>query len=653
MQRITEISDRVIYISYLALAIATPLIFTTKTTEIYEVPKMFFVYFVSTIVLFATLLKFTLDKKIKLPTNLPTIAFGIFLLSQTASTITSTDTYTSIFGYPTRLNGGLLSTISYLILFVGAQVNLNTEKIKNIILATIFSAVAISLWGIPSHFGYDPSCLVLTGKLNSSCWLKDFDPALRIFSTLGQPNWLSSYLVLILPLAFTFAFLYKTQRQVIFAASSILIYWAIILTNSRAGLIGLALSLIVAIVLLGKQALIANLKIFAIMILAFVVITFSFADFIAGRLPQTGAEQSPGSQGAGQEPAVQTSQTLGTESGRIRLIVWRGALDIWRNWPILGSGPETFVSAYYLYRPSAHNQTSEWEYFYNKAHNEFLNYLSTTGAVGFSAYALLLLSIVFEITRFNKKDAHTNTFQKAAVAGILGYLVTIFFGFSTVATQTTFIILTTSAIGLGSRIRLKEIDFKYLDQPLYKNLQVVFVLLVFAYCLTFFARLYFEDATKKRAESLSGPRALIAYKNATTIAPMKNPYLLADFAYDTAAYLKNVGPSENKETLVRETKSALAESLKLAPSNYLITQKIAKAYIILTESENVTVEAKQTAEKLSLLAPNYPPAYLTKAQIFVALGDRDTAFKVTQEALSFKPEYLEAQKLLDQLTISP
>ena len=34
--------------------------------------------------------------------------------------------------------------------------------------------------------------------------------------------------------------------------------------------------------------------------------------------------------------------------------------------------------------------TSEWDYLYNKAHNEYLNYLTTTGIVGLGTHLLLL-----------------------------------------------------------------------------------------------------------------------------------------------------------------------------------------------------------------------------------------------------------------------
>ena len=50
------------------------------------------------------------------------------------------------------------------------------------------------LWGLPGRFGYDMSCFLFLGQLNNSCWTDQFHPEVRMFSTLGQPNWLGAFL---------------------------------------------------------------------------------------------------------------------------------------------------------------------------------------------------------------------------------------------------------------------------------------------------------------------------------------------------------------------------------------------------------------------------------------------------------------------------
>ncbi|MBI2012335.1 hypothetical protein HYS90_00220 [Candidatus Curtissbacteria bacterium] len=170
--KIVKVADKIIWLSYFALAAVTPLVFSTQNSELFEVPKMHFVYLLATIIFFSTLIKVSLGGKILVPKSLPLAAFSIFFLFQIFSTLTSIDKFTSVFGYPTRLNGGLLSQASYFVILACAFMNLNPSRAKKLLMTIVITALAVALWGIPGHFGRDPSCLILTGKLTSTCWQK-------------------------------------------------------------------------------------------------------------------------------------------------------------------------------------------------------------------------------------------------------------------------------------------------------------------------------------------------------------------------------------------------------------------------------------------------------------------------------------------------
>ena len=59
------------------------------------------------------------------------------------------------------------------------------------------------------------------------------------------------------------------------------------------------------------------------------------------------------------------------------------------KYPLFGTGVETFAYSYNFVRPLTHNLTSEWDYVYNKAHNEYFNYLATTGFIGLISYLFI------------------------------------------------------------------------------------------------------------------------------------------------------------------------------------------------------------------------------------------------------------------------
>ena len=91
-----------------------------------------------------------------------------------------------------------------------------------------------------------------------------------------------------------------------------------------------------------------------------------------------------------------------SESIDIRKIVWKGAVNLGLQYPLFGTGVETFAYSYYFVRPVEHNLTSEWDYLYNKAHNEYLNFFATTGVAGLATYllyigAVIILGILLEL----------------------------------------------------------------------------------------------------------------------------------------------------------------------------------------------------------------------------------------------------------------
>jgi len=640
----------------LALTVATPFIFTTQTTELFEVPKMFFVYLVSLLLFFLVASKSLVERKITLPIGPATLAFVIFLLTQIVSTITSTDKYLSIFGYPTRLNGGLLSLISYFVIFVAAITQIDKIRSSRILLALVVSATAVSLWGIPAHFGFDPSCFVLTGNLNSTCWAADFNPVLRIFSTLGQPNWLASYLVLALPISLAHLINFKSKNaRLFFGATSTLIFIALILTTSRAGILGVIISSLIFAALLGKKLLKENLKTGVAILAVFIVVWLAFGTALTSRISEAliankSKISSPLTNNQS-KPSQSTLTTGGTESSQIRFIVWQGAVKVFERWPILGSGPETFVNSYYLFRPATHNQTTEWKFFYNKAHNEFLNYLATTGIVGLAGYLGLLLAILWQLAK-KAADQKSRVTSKATMAAIAGYLVTIFFGFSTVATQTVFFLTTASALTIAGAEKLKTVNLKLEKIP---TLAAVTLTSIFSlYLLTFILRMVFSNTLERRAEGYqetAPSQALVIYDNAVTTSPSGNPFLMSSFAYSIAAYTTDIKDQNSALKLANRADTLSRDSAKIAPNNFLTTLDISKTYLLLDQKDpKFKDQAQYFAEKLPQMAPTYPVSYFELAKSQIAFDQKQEAQKSLEKALQLKPDYQDAKDLLKQLT---
>jgi len=654
LEKIPKLLDSVIWVCFLALVILTPLIFFSGNIEIFEVPKMHFVYFISTIILFLTLIKSAIEGKFLIPKNLPFFAFLTFLTIQTLATFFSIDKFTSISGYPSRLNGGLLSQFAYLAIFYAGLISLSLEKTKKLLIAAVLSSLFVSLWGIAGHFGKDPSCLVLADQLTSDCWQEEFNPMLRIFSTLGQPNWLASYLVLILPFAITFAMIFEKKiLKNFFAATSVILFIALVMTTSRAGILGIFLGIASLAVFLGRGIIQDNFKVVRIILLGFLAAILIFGGVLFARLGEivtSNQEPATGDQSQPPNSPIAQSPNVGTESSEIRLIVWQGAIEAFKKRPVFGFGPETFAYSYYLYRPLSHNQTTEWNFFYNKAHNEFLNYLATTGALGTFFYVAFLASVIFILFILQKKEDSENKLLTAAAAGsILGYQTTIFFGFSTVTAQTTMFLAICAILCLANQ--------NYFEIQMKEKLRTRFAqgtFLLGLIILSFPLRLYFADlswARAKELESANTARSLGAYKTARSLSPVFDPFIESDFAYRQAVYANVLEDKSQADQYVTEADKKAQKADKSAKSNLIVKRRIANTYLLLAKIDpTFSQKALDSGQDLLKLAPTDPQSYLTLAKIQVGVGQKEKAQETLTLALLLKPDYLEAQQLFEQLT---
>ena len=629
--------DKIISFSYLALVIITPFLFTTQTTELYEIPKMLFVYFFAAIIFFSTLIKFIENKKILIPTLWPLAIFTLFVALQIISTLTSVDKFTSVFGYPTRLNGGLLSQFAYLAIFFGALVNLGRVHSHKLIAASVISAFVVSLWGIPGHFDKDPSCLVLTGKLTSGCWQQEFNPKIRIFSTLGQPNWLAQYLVLVLPFALIFTFLEKRPRLKIFwAIVALTLITALIFTNSRSGFLGFILEIALLTILLGTKFLKQKRKILLPLafVITFLIVTLGASLF--GRIKES----------VNCQLSTVNCPNGATDSASIRLIVWQGALSAFAHRPLLGFGPETFAYAYYLYRPLAHNQTSEWNFFYNKAHNEFLNYLVNVGILGLTSYLVFLLVSLKSLLKVAKSKE--GLIAKAAISAITIYQIVIFFGFSTVVSQLLMYLLIPLVIVGGKNLNFYEINLDFLGNFV-KRIAIISVSVFGLWALLFIIRIFLADVSYTSAQKTDGARSLLSYSSTINLSPAKNPNYFANYAYANALYI-NGADEQFSQVLEQQASSAAATAAGLSPNNVLITRKVANTYLLLSSiDKKYQKDALTAAQKLPRLAPTDPQSYLSLAKVESAVGEKQKAQESLNYALKLKPDYLEAQQLLEQI----
>src|SRR3989344_5785015 len=237
MQKIYEGSQGIIEFCFLALFIITPFLFTPFNSELFELNKMLFVYAITTIIVGTWVTKSIAVKRLIFKRTFLDIPLLAFLASQILSTIFSIDRHVSLWGYYSRFNGGLISTISYILLYWAYVSNVpDLASVKKHLKYLLVSGLIISLYGIFEHFGVSPSCILIYRQFNDSCWVQDVQN--RVFATLGQPNWLAAWLVGLAPLAWVSTHNtvpVKSRFWVFWAVLSGLLFLTTIYTKSRSG----------------------------------------------------------------------------------------------------------------------------------------------------------------------------------------------------------------------------------------------------------------------------------------------------------------------------------------------------------------------------------------------------------------------------------
>ncbi len=634
---------------------------------------MLFVYLCTGLILASWLYQNSKQNKFQIrrtPLDLPIL---LFFLSQLLSTILSIDPHTSLWGYYSRFHGGLASTICYIVLFYAFVSNITTLKDLGFIVHSILASTALVVtYAILEHFGID-----------KNLWIQDVQN--RVFSTLGQPNWLSAYLVAVLPIPFYLATrdtLTRTRKRVylIFFFVTIL---AILYTKSRSGVTALILELAVLFLIHFRH----STKLVILSTLTILILALSSGtpwtptpSLIAYRLRVGGPlwvelESKLNHVGLTSqikplnldllEPQVRKEVEAtrrgerigGSDSMDIRKVVWQGAINLGLTHPIFGTGVETFGYTYYWVRPLAHNQLSEWEFLYNKAHNEYLNFFANSGLIGLTTYLILITTIIVLFIKSLRRGEYHLT--EGLLIGFASLLFTNFFGFSVVAVALLFFLYPAFTLVSSSNQNHKFYRL-HLSQPIIFQTIAAFILVASALNVS---KSFRSDLAYNYGKNLleSGYLAdSLKYLEKAVLLNPKEPLFLSNLAEAQAqaaltisSQLKSLPATEaaklkdRGDRLIADyTLKALDNSSRSIEMNrYQTNYYKSKAKVELTLAnldDKHTQEAINTLQELGKIAPTDPKVPYNLGLVFQSLDQKDLAKKYFRQAIELKNDYYAA-----------
>jgi Flp pilus assembly protein TadD len=389
--------------------------------------------------------------------------------------------------------------------------------------------------------------------------------------------------------------------------------------------------------------------------------------FTPALLSSSRPETQSGTETASTSVAVDRLESGGTDSGEIRKIVWDGAWKVGQRYPLFGSGVETFAYSYYLDRPMDHNHVSEWDFLYNKAHNELLNFWATTGVVGVGAYLALLgwFGIWSLRQLLSPQPRPVKIMLVGLVAGVVALSVSNFFGFSTVTVTLLLFILMAVAVVLTSSSDPDEQTTATSAKPTTKVgnfwswrhvAGIAFTSGLTVYCVMRVITWWMADyhfTLGKRAFQ-QGDFAVANQHLQQAINFSANEALFYDelatlYANAAVAVAQN-DDLEEAEQLATASLLASDTALELNPRHLNFYKTRARVFIVLGQlNETFLEEALSTLQVASTLAPTDPKLLYNQALIENALGNTESAQALLEQTLAMKPDYHSARFELAKL----
>jgi len=627
--KFNKILDLLIEIDYLAIVFFVPITFAIflPNANIFELNKIILFRCLLGFLMVLSFVRFFLLKK----TGNKIINFNFFkhylaapvaFLALIGFTLFfSIDGATSFWGLYDRQEG-YLNYLFYFLFFILIFWNLLNsfrenavdfqKKIFRIICSLCFAGVVSSVYGILQIMGID-----------FLYWTEPASLTGRATSTLGQPNFLGSFLLLVLPLSFYLAMTAKNKYWrwpcLLFSFFNLV---CLLFTSSRGAWVALIVGLgVLAFIYFLKNRRIIFEKINyrwfiagLIAVVLFFGLLFSFDKFFRER-------------------------TLGMfdfKNGSVaaRVYFWRASFDAISKQPLFGYGlenQEEILTKYY---------EPDWGIFANvnsrtnRAHNFILDILLTSGLVGLTAWTILL---IFAFKMFWRAWRYSNN-KKLALAlyfSLMTYVLSLFFGFSFVAGNVYF------WFGLAL---LAALDFSSRLENYFQNsllpVNRIFLGLLFLPILFFSGKMFLSDYEnliqdhyfKNMQTALLGERYFEAYTLYKYIKEEQTGYFYYDASFIKILYNKFF--TINDLSVLSVGKKITSEILhNINGSNYsqLQTRALAEAIV-----GNYSA-AKNDFTSLIAYSPSLPENYIFKAKMLAASGDYVEALATYDVVLNLIP----------------
>jgi len=356
--------------------------------------KTVFLYglsFLMLLVLYIFMKKYRLEVKI----NVFLLLFVIWCL---ASALVSPHKKVAFYGWATRWQG-FFTYVCYFVLFLFVAAVFQKSSISHFLTCLFASGAIVSVHSLLQYYGIYPESYIIK-----------YDGVKRISATIGNRNFLGSYMV-ILTLTSLFYYLKNSKKSFVLFATSILFYCGLLASLTRGAWLGTLAAGIFTLALLAKDIKIIYKKLVIIaasFILATVVLNVTSDMKISQRYENL------------KEQASINNQADLLHFGSGRFFIYKKTFEIIVDKPIFGTGPDCL--GFYTELTDMESEKyfgSSETICIDKAHSEYLEYAATMGIPALILYTSFVFSIFVPFLKGIRKRTPMET---GIFAGWLGYL---------------------------------------------------------------------------------------------------------------------------------------------------------------------------------------------------------------------------------------
>lgn len=551
----------------------------------------------------------------------------LFLIINTAASFTGNSTIRSLWGNFERMGGAYyIAHLSALYFYVLALGQMQKQYLQIFLKFLLFFAFIVAGNGIFGWLGL-PTFVV--------------DPSLptRVSSTLGNPIYLGSFLIIPLFISLFMSFQAEGKgSKAMYWILAFVFLFGIFLSGTRGAAVGLILGVFISAVFYLALSSSNKIRIYGVAAILFFVASVGVLFIFSKHLPNGSI--------------LQRLVRLKDGNSDARLLQWKVALEGYKERPLLGTGPENYyVVANKYYNSEIYKHDRSW---FDKPHNYILEILVTSGVFGFVVYLGILVYMVYSLYSAYKAEFFGLVELCILLSAFFAYQIQNLFVFDTVPASLTFYSFL-GFVGYLWHLSKGGAEIFKANPKNYKNTLQAFpfsVLLISGLVMSY--AIYATNVVPLQiSKNINYGYAYInvdpykasSYFDVATSLPFN--FDKTETASKYADFASNIARSSTEKTreLAYQTLDKAIvytqHAIETQPDNPILWQRLVTLYLFRGVQVDgrlaIDPRAEEAVQKAVALAPNREESYLNRAQILGVKGDMEGAIKVLLETQKVFP----------------